>query len=64
MKTQSRHSIELALDLTNLNSYGRGLNAPQVPNHEGQTQDTQDSQPACDNGICELNWKPSGCCVA
>lgn len=64
MKKQSRHSIELTLDLTNLNSYGRSLNAPQAANFEAQTQETQDSQPVCDDGVCALNWKPSGCCLA
>ncbi len=64
MKKQSRHTIELSLDLTNLNSHGRGLNAPQFPNSDGQTQETQDSQPVCDDGTCEVNWKPARRSVA
>ncbi len=64
MKKQSRHTIEHSLDLTNLNSYGRGPNAPQSPAYDGQTQESQDSQPVCNNGTCELNWKPARSSVA
>lgn len=59
MKKQNRHTIDLSVDLTKLNSYGRGLNAPQFPSCEGQTQESQDNQPVCNNGVCEINWTPT-----
>ncbi len=55
MKKQNRDTIELSAYLTNLNSYGRGLNLPQSPNCEEQTRESQDNQPVCNNGVCETN---------
>lgn len=64
MKKQTRHKIELSLDLTNLNSRGRGHKATQSSNLEGQTQESQDSQPVCDEGVCEVDWRPSRYSIA
>ncbi len=64
MKKQSRHTIELSLDLTTLNSYGRNLNPPQCPNLDSQPQEPQENQPVCNNGACELIWKPGRQSVA
>lgn len=64
MRKHTRHTIEISLDLTTLYSYGRSLNAPQAPTYEAPPQEPQENQPVCNNGICELNWKPGRRSVA
>lgn len=58
MRKQNRHTTEISLDLTRRNSYGRGKHLPQPQNFDKQSQESQDTQPVCNNGICELTWKP------
>ena len=64
MIMQNRHTIENSLDWTTLDSYGRGAHAPQNPSIEHPLQESQEPQPVCKNGVCELTWKPGHSSVA
>lgn len=58
MRKQIGLAIEKALDWTTFNSYRRAAHAPQTPNAETPPQETQEPQPACQNGVCDVEWKP------
>lgn len=64
MNKTNRHSIELSLDLTTLTSPFRGSASEKSSNFEIIGSETQDSAPVCNNGICELSWKPARRAVA
>ncbi|PZM82666.1 MAG: hypothetical protein DKT66_11775 [Candidatus Melainabacteria bacterium] len=64
MRKQIWHAIENSLDWTTLDSYGRGIHAPQNPNNEHPPQESQEPQPVCNSGVCELTWKPGRSSVA
>jgi len=64
MRKQIGLTIEKTLDWTTLESYGRGVHAPQSPNNEHSDKESQDPQPVCKSGVCELTWKPGRSSVA
>ncbi|MBX9947641.1 MAG: hypothetical protein K2Y39_00625 [Candidatus Obscuribacterales bacterium] len=64
MRKQNRLTVENNLDWTTFESYGRGVYAPQSPNIEHSEKESQEPQPVCKSGVCELSWKPGRSSVA
>ncbi|MBA3855468.1 MAG: hypothetical protein C0507_01045 [Cyanobacteria bacterium PR.3.49] len=58
MRKRTRHSTDHSIDLATTNSCNRGLQTPQDSNFDVPPAESQESQPVCKKGTCEVDWKP------
>jgi hypothetical protein len=58
MRKRTSHSTDHSIDFAKAKSYSRGLKTPRDTTFEVPPAESQESQPVCKKGTCEVDWKP------